>query len=75
LDSSVVRDLESNVARLGGLDAPTNLGPEITANIRAAITSAFIFGFRFIMLVCAGLAIASAAVAWRMIPARGAEAD
>ena len=72
LESPVVHDLESNVSRLGGLDAPANLTPETTAEVRGAITRAFVFGFRTIMLVCAGLAIAGATVAWRMIPARGA---
>jgi hypothetical protein len=74
LDPTVVRDLESNVARLGGLDAPAGLAPQITTEIRGAVTRSFLFGFRIIMLVCASLALASATVAWRMIPARGAEA-
>ena len=72
LDPAVVHDLESNVARLGGLAAPANSDPQITTNVRNAVTHAFVFGFRTIMLVCASLAIASAMVAWRMIPARGA---
>jgi EmrB/QacA subfamily drug resistance transporter len=75
LDSPATHELESNVVRLGGLDAPADLDPQITMKVRGAITHAFVFGFRIIMLVCAGLAIASAAVAWRMIPARDAEAD
>jgi hypothetical protein len=73
LEPPVVHDLEANVARLGDLDAPAHLEPQITANIRASITRGFIFGFRFIMLVCAGLAIAGATVAWRMIPAQSEE--
>jgi EmrB/QacA subfamily drug resistance transporter len=70
LDSPVLHDLESNAARLGGLDVPPDLDPQIAAEVRDAITRAFVFGFRIIMLVCAGLAVASATVAWRMIPAR-----
>jgi hypothetical protein len=35
-----------------------------------AIDQAFVLGFRLIMLLCAGLAVASAAVASRMIPSR-----
>jgi hypothetical protein len=71
LDPAVVHDLESNVARLGGLEAPADSDPQITTNVRNAVTHAFVFGFRIIMLVCASLATASAMVAWRMIPARG----
>jgi predicted MFS family arabinose efflux permease len=73
LDSSVVHDLESNVARLGALDVPGNLDPETAAKVRDAISRAFLFGFRIIMLVCASLAVVSAAVAWRMIRARDPE--
>ena len=71
LDPAVVHDLEANVARLGGLEAPADSDPQITTNVRNAVTHAFVFGFRIIMLVCTSLAIASAMVAWRMIPARG----
>jgi EmrB/QacA subfamily drug resistance transporter len=70
LDPPAVRDLESNVARLGALEAPTGLGPEETAKVHDAVTHAFVFGFRTIMLICASFAMASALVAWRMIPAR-----
>ena len=73
LESSVVHGLESNVARLGALDSPADLDPQIAANVRDTITRAFIFGFRVIMLICAGLAIGSATIAWRMISARGAK--
>lgn len=73
LDSPVVHDLESNVAKLGDLEMPPNLDPRTTAKASTAITRAFVFGFRIIMLLCAGLAIASATAAWRMVPAQAAE--
>jgi hypothetical protein len=38
--------------------------------IRASISRAFVHGFRIIMLICAGLSLASALVARLMIPAR-----
>jgi hypothetical protein len=41
--------------------------------IRIAIAQAFVFGFRIVMLICAALAMMSAAVASRMIPSRRAE--
>lgn len=73
LDNGLVHHLESNVAKLGDLSAPAGLDAQTSANIHAAITHAFIFGFRIIMLVCALLAIASAATALRMIPGRGTD--
>ncbi|HMK31824.1 MAG TPA: MFS transporter [Terriglobales bacterium] len=69
LNAEVVRELKSNAARLGSLDAPSSVDPQIGETIRAAVAKAFVFGFRLIMLLCAGLAVASSAVAWRKIPA------
>jgi hypothetical protein len=75
VDATGVRYLEANVAKLGTLQPPPNLDPQTTSNVRAAITHAFVFGFRMMMLLCASLAIASAAVAWRLIPSRRSQAD
>jgi EmrB/QacA subfamily drug resistance transporter len=72
LSADIVHQLESNAARLGSLDAPSAADPQTQAAIRTAVAEAFVFGFRLIMLVCAGLAIASAAVAWRGIPSQTA---
>lgn len=69
LNVGIVHQLESNVAKLGSLDAPPSVDSQTATAIRAAIADAFIFGFRLIVLVCAALAIASAGVAWRKIPA------
>ncbi len=69
LNASIVHELESNAARLGGLDAPAGIGSQAAARVRLAIAGAFVFGFRVIMLLCAVLAIASAVVASRRIPA------
>lgn len=70
LKADIVRELESSVARLGDLNAPSGVHPQTAARIRSAIVEAFLFGFRVIMVLCALLAGASAAVAWRKIPAR-----
>ena len=75
LDPPVAHELESNVARLGGLDAPAGLDPATAAKVRNAIARAFVSGFRIVMMICAGLAIGSATVAWRMIPARDTARD
>ena len=70
LKADVVHELESNVSRLGDLHAPPGVDPQAAATIRATVVEAFVFGFRVIMLLCALLAVASAAVAWLKIPAR-----
>jgi EmrB/QacA subfamily drug resistance transporter len=70
LDAGIVRELQSNVSKLGGLDAPSGVDSRTAVEIRSAIAGAFVFGFRVIMLLCAVLATASAYVAWREIPAR-----
>jgi hypothetical protein len=64
----VLHKIQLNVIRLGGLEVPPGLDEQTSSAIRAAIAQAFVFGFRLIMLLCAGLALASAAVASRMIP-------
>jgi hypothetical protein len=61
-----------NVAKLANLDAPPGVDSQTAEAIRFAISEAFVFGFRLIVLVCAVLAIASAGVAWRNIPAETA---
>lgn len=71
LNPGVVQQLQSNVAKLGSLDAPSNVDPQAASTIRAAIAESFIFGFRLIMILCAVLAAASAGVAWRKIPVKG----
>jgi EmrB/QacA subfamily drug resistance transporter len=73
LDANVVHNLESNVAKLGSLDAPSTASAEAKLRIQHTIAQAFVFGFRIVMLICAALALASAAVALRMIPSRSAE--
>jgi EmrB/QacA subfamily drug resistance transporter len=64
LPSDVLREIQSRVTRLAGMELPHDLDARSGAAIRAAIDHAFIFGFRLVMLVCAGLAAASSAVAW-----------
>jgi EmrB/QacA subfamily drug resistance transporter len=69
LSSAILRDIQSNLVKLGGLDVPSSADAQTAALIRSAIVQAFIFAFRVVMALCAALAVASAAVAARMIPA------
>jgi len=69
LNVGITHELESNVAKLGGLDAPPGVDSQTAEAIRSAIAHAFIFGFRLIVVVCTSLAIASAGIALWKIPA------
>jgi hypothetical protein len=73
LPSGMVQEVEANEIRLAGLPVPAGLDPSSKAAVQASIRQAFVFGFRMVMLICAGLAAASAAAAWFMIPSRTRE--
>jgi EmrB/QacA subfamily drug resistance transporter len=69
LSSSILHDIQSNLVKLGDLAVPAGVDAQTAILIRTEIVQSFIFGFRVVMALCAGLAVASAAVAARMIPA------
>src|SRR5258708_35218204 len=72
LPPGVFDELQESVNNLAGLQAPASLDPGVQAAVGKSIREAFVFGFRIVMFICAGLALMSAAVAWRMIrTARG----
>jgi EmrB/QacA subfamily drug resistance transporter len=58
-----------NETKLAGLSLRSDLEANTAALLRVSISRAFVFGFRIVMLICAGLSLASALVAWLMIPA------
>lgn len=64
--------IQANENRLAGLELPArlNLDAEASTMMHAAIAHAFVVGFRMVMYICTGLSLASAVVAWRMIPPR-----
>jgi fucose permease len=68
LPSQMLQGLRANETKLAGLEAPASLDPNTEAALTNMIRQAFVFGFRIIMLICAGLSLASAAVAWMMLP-------
>ena len=67
LPAGVMQELQANVSKLADLQAPANLDERTKLVIREFIGDAFVFAFRIVMLMCAGLALASAAISWRMI--------
>ena len=68
LPSGIQQELEANEIKLAGLQAPIGLDASTRAAIKESVGEAFVFGFRMIMLICAGLSLASAAAALVMIP-------
>jgi EmrB/QacA subfamily drug resistance transporter len=67
LPPAILHDLETNEIKLGGLQVPDDLDPVTKTAVKESIGKAFVFGFRIVILVCAGLSLASATVAWLMI--------
>jgi hypothetical protein len=73
LSPPILQELHSDEIKLAGLQVPLGLNPSTSAEIKESVNEAFVFGFRIIMLACAGLSLASAATAWLTIrndPAR-----
>ena len=56
-------EVRANEIKLAGLQVPAGLDPSVEAAIKKAIGEAFVFGFRIVMSICAGLSVASAVVA------------
>jgi len=68
LPPAILQDLHANQIKLAGLQVPAGLNLDTKTAIQRSIGEAFVFGFRIVMLICAGLSLASAGVAWFMIP-------
>jgi len=68
LPAAVLGQLQGKLVQLGGLQVPAGLDAGKAATVRDDIAHAFVFAFRIIMMTCASLALASAAIARRIIP-------
>jgi EmrB/QacA subfamily drug resistance transporter len=68
LPPAILQELQGDEIKLAGLQVPAGLDPSTKTAIKESIGEAFVFGFRIVMVICAGLSLASAAVAWLMIP-------
>src|SRR6266481_5303667 len=64
----ILQQLQASEIKLAGLQLPTSLNETSGTAIRKSVREAFVFGFRLIMVICAGLSVASAASAWLLIP-------
>ena len=65
LPPAVLQQFQANEIKLAGMPIPSGLGNK--AAVEASVKEAFVFGFRIVMLSCAALSAASAAVAWLLI--------
>jgi EmrB/QacA subfamily drug resistance transporter len=74
MPAEVRAELESNENRLAALTIPAGVDPATASAIKSFIQLSFVFSFRMVMGICAVLALASAAIAWRMIPGARSEA-
>jgi EmrB/QacA subfamily drug resistance transporter len=63
LPASVAQSLQTQSIKLAAIDIPENVNPEAQQLIRRAINESFVFGFRWMMIIGAVLAAASAVTA------------
>ena len=68
LPTDVLHAVQTNEIKLAGLPIPIDLDPITKRAVKESIDDGFVFGFRIVMLICAGLSVASSAVAGIMIP-------
>jgi MFS family permease len=70
LPAGALHAIQSQEIKLAGLDLPSGLDGQTETLVRTFVSRAFIAGFRTVMVICAGLSLASATVAWLLIPAK-----
>jgi predicted MFS family arabinose efflux permease len=68
LPPGVQQGLHADRIKLAGLQPPPGLNPTVNTAVKEAIGEAFVFGFRIVMLICAGLSLAGVVVASLVIP-------
>ncbi len=76
LTPAVIEAVEQQRDKLAAIDLPASMDAQDKASATSAIAKAFVAGFRWIMLIAAALALASAASAWVLLgtSSRGAHA-
>jgi EmrB/QacA subfamily drug resistance transporter len=67
ISSEVRHALDANSIKLAAMAVPGDLAPDMQETVRISIEHAFLYAFRLVMLICAGVAVVSAGFAWRMI--------
>ena len=67
LDDATRHEIRANKNKLAGLQVPAGVDAGTGHEIRESVREAFVYGFRVVILMCAGLSVASAAVTAKMI--------
>ncbi|HEY1483807.1 MAG TPA: MFS transporter [Candidatus Acidoferrum sp.] len=73
LPADILQELRGSETKLAGLPVPAGVDDAARVAIRESVSDAFVFGFRMVIGICAGLAVASAGVAAVMIPKTSGE--
>jgi MFS family permease len=71
---SVRQELDAQRIRLAAAKAPADLNPGQRVELERAIAESFVYGFRVVMLIAAGLALLSAIAAWVLIEGKSSPA-
>ena len=66
--AEILQELRANETKLAGMPVPAGVDEAARVAIQESVRDAFVFGFRMVIGICAGLALASAVVAGVMIP-------
>ena len=70
LTPDTAADVQSHIVDLGAMQPPAGLQESAKEAFRYAVEHAFVYGFRWAVAICAGLAFASAVAAMGMISAK-----
>lgn len=65
--ASLLADVATQRQKLAGMNIPDTYPPALIAAVKHAVNQAFVAGFRWVMLISAGLALLSAISAWIII--------
>jgi EmrB/QacA subfamily drug resistance transporter len=74
LAPSLQNEIKAEETRLADLQLPAAVDDSLRPAIRESVGDAFVFGFRLVMIICAGLSAVSAGIAWLMVP-KGSASD
>jgi EmrB/QacA subfamily drug resistance transporter len=63
----IAQQIKLEETKLAGMPLPAGIDSDTQAVLKKSVGEAFVFGFRVIMWICAGLSVGSAVVAWAMV--------
>ena len=67
IPADIVHALTAERAKLGAMEIPETLDRKVRTELQAAVAQSFVAGFRWVMVLSALMALASAAIAWILI--------